>query len=144
MRGVAPAVGPTDSPTEPLRRPPSIQSVEQDGEWLTLTPAYDICPQPRSGGETSQAMMIGPDGFRMCQLAGCLERASTYMLPEIEARELIDHQVEVIERAWNEVAERARMTEVERSFFWRRRFLNPYAFEGYSRAASDQTPRARG
>ncbi|MGI8624859.1 MAG: hypothetical protein ACR2NB_15570 [Solirubrobacteraceae bacterium] len=113
------------------RRPLSIQSVEQDGEWLTLTPAYDICPQPRSGGETSQAMMIGPDGFRMCQLAGCLERASTYMLPEIEARELIDHQVEVIERAWNEVAERARMTEVERSFFWRRRFLNPYAFEGY-------------
>jgi serine/threonine-protein kinase HipA len=35
-----------------------------DGEWLTLTPAYDICPQPRGGGETSQAMIIGVDGFR--------------------------------------------------------------------------------
>ncbi len=105
-----------------------------DGEWLTLTPAYDICPQARGGGETSQAMMIGADGFRMSQLAGCVKRASTYMLTEREAGELIDHQVEVIKREWDEVCDRGRMTEVERSFFWRRQFLNPYAFEGYSSA----------
>jgi serine/threonine-protein kinase HipA len=105
-----------------------------DGEWLELTPAYDICPQPRGGGETSQAMMIGADGFRLSHLAGCVERASTYMLTENEARELVDHQVEVIERDWDEVCERARMTEVERSFFWGRQFLNPYGFEGYSPA----------
>lgn len=104
-----------------------------DGEWLTLTPAYDICPQPRAGGETSQAMMIGADGFRMSQLVGCVERASTYMLAEREARELIDDQVETIKGDWDGVCERARMTKVERSFFWRRQFLNPYAFEGYSR-----------
>ena len=103
-----------------------------DGEWLTLTPAYDICPQPRGGGETSQAMAIGSDGFRMSQLAGCVARASTYLLTERDARELIDHQVEAIHRDWDEVSERARMTEVERSYFWRRQFLNPYAFEGYS------------
>lgn len=103
-----------------------------DGESLTLTPAYDICPQPRGGGETSQAMMIGTDGFRMSQLAGCVERASTYMLTEGEARELIDHQVDVIERQWDEVCELARMTEVERSYFRGRQFLNPYAFEGDS------------
>lgn len=105
-----------------------------DGEWLTLTPGYDICPQPRGGGEASQAMMIGADGFRMSRLAGCVERASTYMLTDTEARDVIEHQLEVIERAWDEVCERARMTEVERSFFWRRQFLNPYAFEGYSPA----------
>lgn len=103
-----------------------------DGEWLTLTPAYDICPQPRGGGETGQAMIIGADGFRLANLAGCVERAPTYMLTEREARELIDHQVDVVEREWDEVSECARMTEVERSFFWRRQFLNPYAFEGYS------------
>jgi serine/threonine-protein kinase HipA len=105
-----------------------------DGEWLTLTPAYDICPQPRGGGETSQAMIIGADGFRMSQLAGCVERASTYMLTQNEARALIDQQVEAIRSGWDEVCERARMTEVERSFFWGRQFLNPYAFEGYARA----------
>jgi serine/threonine-protein kinase HipA len=102
-----------------------------DGEWLELTPAYDVCPQLRSGGETSQAMTIGEDGFRMSQLAGCLERASTYMLTGGEARELIDHQVEVIARDWLEICELAQMTAVDRSFFWRRQFLNPYAFEGY-------------
>ena len=56
-----------------------------DGEWLTLTPAYDICPQPRGGGETSQAMAIGRDGFRMSRLAGCVARASTYLLTESDA-----------------------------------------------------------
>lgn len=103
-----------------------------DGEWLALTPAYDICPQLRAGGETSQAMTIGEDGFRMGQLAGCLERASTYMLTRSEARELIDHQVEVIARDWPEICDLAQMTAVDRSFFWGRQFLNRYAFEGYS------------
>lgn len=102
-----------------------------DGESLSLAPAYDICPQSRAGGETSQAMMIGADGFRMSQLAGCVERASTYMLTESEARELIDHQVETIEHGWREVCDLAQMTEVDRSLFWRRQFLNPYAFYGY-------------
>jgi len=105
-----------------------------DGEALTLTPAYDICPQPRGGGETSQAMTIGADGFRMSQLAGCVERASTYLLTASGARELIDHQVETIQREWDEVCDRARMTKVEREFFWRRQFLNRYAFEGYAEA----------
>ncbi len=56
------------------------------------------------------------------------------MLTESGARELIDHQVDVIEREWDEVCERARISEVERSFFWGRQFLNRYAFEGYSSA----------
>ncbi len=103
-----------------------------DGEWLTLTPAYDICPQPRAGGETSQGMMIGTDGFRMSQLAGCIERATTYMLTESEARELVDHQLDVISRDWDEVCDLAHMTEIDRSYFWGRQFLNPYALEGYT------------
>jgi serine/threonine-protein kinase HipA len=107
-----------------------------DGESLALTPAYDICPQPRAGGETSQAMMIGADGFRMSQLAGCVQRASTYMLTESDARELIDHQVETVEHDWQEVCDLARMTAVDRSYFWRRQFLNAYAFEGYASAAT--------
>ena len=54
------------------------------------------------------------------------------MLTEAEARELIDQQVETITREWDDVSDRAGMTEVERAFFWRRQFLNQYAFEGYS------------
>ena len=102
-----------------------------DGEMLTLTPAYDICPQPRSGGEASQAMAIGPGGFRISQLRGCVEVAASYLLNEAEAREIADRQIEAIETYWDEVSELARMSEVERAFFWQRQFLNPYALEGY-------------
>lgn len=102
-----------------------------DGTELILTPAYDICPGRRGGGETAQAMAIGRDGFRMSQVAGCVERASTYLLSEKEAREIVDRQIETIEGEWDEVCELAGLTEVERAYFWRRQFLNPYATEGY-------------
>ena len=45
-----------------------------DGEHLTLTPAYDICPQSRSGNVASQAMLIVGDN-RTSTLATCLEAA---------------------------------------------------------------------
>lgn len=102
-----------------------------DGAELTLTPAYDICPAPRAGGETAQAMAIGHDGFRFSQVAGCVARAGTYLLSEAAAREIVDRQIEVIESQWAEVCELAGLTEVERNGFWRRQFLNSYATEGY-------------
>lgn len=102
-----------------------------DGAELTLTPAYDICPQRRSGGETTQAMAIGADGFRFSKVAGCVARASTYMLSEADARAIVDHQIEVIEGQWTDVCDLAGLTEVDRGRFWRRQFLNPYATEDY-------------
>jgi serine/threonine-protein kinase HipA len=102
-----------------------------DETALTLTPAYDICPQPRSGGETAQLMAIGRDGYRMSQVAGCVARASTYLLSEGEAREIVDRQIDVIESHWEDVCDLAELTEVDRRGFWRRQFLNPYATEGY-------------
>lgn len=106
-----------------------------NGAMLTLTPAYDICPQPRAGGETTQAMSITADGFRMSQVTACVDQASTYLLSETDAREIVDHQIHVIESEWNDVCDIARMTEVERAYFWRRQFLNPYALQGYSSTA---------
>ena len=102
-----------------------------NGRDLTLTPAYDVCPQMRSGGEAAQAMMIGEDGFRMSRLSGCVTRSATYLLSEQEAREIIDQQIDVIESQWADACDAARMTAADRRFFWRRQFLNPYALEGY-------------
>lgn len=104
-----------------------------DGEALSLTPAYDICPQLRSGGETAQIMAIGRDGWRMSQVAGCVERAGIYQLTEAEAREIVDNQIETIKGQWDEVCDLAGLTQVERSGFWERQFLNPYALQGYRR-----------
>lgn len=106
-----------------------------DGEALSLTPAYDVCPQLRSGGETAQIMAIGRDGWRMSQVAGCVERASIYLLGEAEAREIVDNQIETIESQWEEVCDLAGLGEAERTGFWKRQFLNPYALEGYAQRA---------
>jgi serine/threonine-protein kinase HipA len=107
-----------------------------DGETLSLTPAYDICPQLRSGGEAAQLMAIGRDGWRMSQVAGCVERASVYLLSEAEAREIVDGQIETIEGQWDEVCDLAELAEGARAAFWRRQFLNPYALEGYTRSVA--------
>jgi len=98
-----------------------------DGEMLTLTPAYDICPQRRSGGEAAQLMAIAPSGWRMSQVAGCVDAAAAYQLSAKEAREIADRQIAVIESEWDEVCDAAGMTAAERAFLWGRQFLNPYA-----------------
>ena len=102
-----------------------------DGTELTLTPAYDICPLPRAGGEASQAMAIDRTGFRLSQVAACVSRAPTYLLTEEEARAIADGQIEAIEREWDEVCDLARLSKVDCQRLWGRAFLNPYAVEGH-------------
>ena len=100
-----------------------------DGKNLTLTPAYDVCPQPRTGNEASQAMLIH-DNNRMSQLTACLDAASSFLLNPETARRIVKHQVQTILDHWIGVCDEAEMTEADRRFFWRRQFLNPYAFYG--------------
>lgn len=102
-----------------------------DGASLTLTPAYDVCPQARTGGEAAQLMAIGKDGYRLSRLSGCVARAPDYGLSEAEAREIVDRQIDTIEREWADACDRAELSEVDRARFWQRQFLNPYATEGY-------------
>jgi serine/threonine-protein kinase HipA len=100
-----------------------------DGTSLTLTPAFDICPQQRSGGEAVQAMAIAP-GFKYSQLAGCINASKIYFLSQAEARQIVDEQIEIIRSQWTDASDAARLTENERLQLWRRQILNPYATEG--------------
>jgi len=100
-----------------------------DSSELTLTPAYDICPQNRSGGEAAQAMEIDRSGFRMSQLSGCINAAEIYLLDKEEAREIVDHQIEVIHSDWADAADAAHLTQAERHALWGRQILNAYALE---------------
>ena len=92
---------------------------------LTLTPGYDICPQPRSGESAEQAMAIDRDGRRVSRLKLCVEAAHLYQLTAAEAREIIEAQVSTIEAVWSDAADSARLTTVERAQLWRRQILNP-------------------
>lgn len=103
-----------------------------DGTELTLTPAYDICPQPRSGGEAAQAMDIAP-GSRLSRFQTCVDAAHRYHLSRAEAVAIIAAQVAVIEEQWDDAADAARLTSTDRQLMWHRQVLNPYAFETYTR-----------
>jgi len=100
-----------------------------DGKSLNLTPAYDICPQARTGNEASQAMLIS-ENSNMSQLANCLSVHRQFLLGEKAAIGIINNQIETININWGDICEEAKLTEVDRNFFWQRQFLNPFVFEG--------------
>ena len=102
-----------------------------DGERLELTPAYDICPQARIGGEQFQAMAIAPNGARSSQFATCIGAAHHYELSESNARAIIDRQVRLVTEHWDEVADRVGLSGAERRGLWGHQILNPYATYGY-------------
>jgi serine/threonine-protein kinase HipA len=95
---------------------------------LTLTPAYDICPQPRSVPQANQAMAIGRNGERSSQLATCLAACEVYLLDTSQAQSIIDTQISVIETQWRDAADAARLTELDRQQLFRREILNEFAF----------------
>ncbi|WP_037088402.1 type II toxin-antitoxin system HipA family toxin [Neorhizobium vignae] len=100
-----------------------------DGRMLTLTPAYDICPQGRTGSEATQAMLIKGDG-RASTLATLLAAAPDYHLKEAEAVALIEHQVTTIANFWQDFCDEAALSPVDRKLFAGRQFLNSYALDG--------------
>ncbi len=102
-----------------------------DGRQLRLTPAYDICPQPRNSPEANQAISIAEQD-RRSQLEVCRLAARHFLLRDEDARAIIDGQVVAIRDNWQAVCDEAGVSEVDRAFLWRRQFLNAYAFEGYA------------
>lgn len=98
-----------------------------DGGMLTLTPAYDICPQGRSGQEATQAMLITGDN-RASRLAICIEAAHRFLMSEAQALAIIERQLRCLGEHWASVCEEANLSSTERNLFWGRQFLNPYAF----------------
>jgi serine/threonine-protein kinase HipA len=98
-----------------------------DGKQLTLTPAYDICPQGRTGREASQAMSIHGEN-KLSQLSNCLAASATFELSDEAAKEIIQQQVTAIKDHYPEVCQEADLSEVDQRFFWCRQFPNPYCF----------------
>ncbi|PJB71244.1 MAG: phosphatidylinositol kinase [Alphaproteobacteria bacterium CG_4_9_14_3_um_filter_47_13] len=101
-----------------------------DGKALTLTPAYDICPQMRQGGEASQAMMIARND-RSSRLITCLAAAKNFMLSEGQARNIIDQLIALINKNLDVVCKEADLSPIDQALFKERMFMNSYAFEGY-------------
>lgn len=100
-----------------------------DGKMLTLTPAYDICPQGRAGNEATQAMLIKGKN-RMSTLATCLAASADFHLSEDEAAGIIANQIETIAQNWAALGNKAALSPVDARLFAGRQFLNAYCAQG--------------
>ena len=101
--------------------------VRSDG--LALAPAYDVCPQGRSGTAAAQAMAFGRDGQRDARLSVLVDAASVFHLDRAAAEAIAQLQVDAINDNWDTVCDLAQLTAAERAAFMGRQFLNPYAFD---------------
>ncbi len=99
-----------------------------DGKMLKLTPAYDICPQPRTGRTASQAMLIHGNN-RMSQLKECINSAAQFQLSRKEAIGIIEKIAISIVDNWKNVCEESKLSPVDRKMFSTNQFFNPFAFE---------------
>ncbi len=106
-----------------------------DGRMLSLTPAYDICSQGRTGNEATQAMLIKGEN-RMSTLHSCLAAAPDFLLNDQQAQAIIENQLVTIASEWGGVCEQAKLTETDRRLFAGRQFLNSYCVEGLGVAHS--------
>ncbi len=102
-----------------------------NGNMLSLTPAYDICPQGRAGNEASQAMLIIGES-RLSRFSVCLEAAKHFLLSKKEAIAIIEKQLHTIVENWDEVCDVAQVNKTDRALLWGRQFLNPFIFEDLS------------
>ena len=104
-----------------------------DGHDLRLTPAYDLCPQPRFTGEATQAMAIARDGRRESRVQVCIEAAEVFLLAEREARDEVERQLTLIHEHWPDAADAAGLTAADRQQLWGHALVHRYALEGYGR-----------
>lgn len=101
------------------------------GMQLTLTPAYDICPQARAGDTATQAMAYGSDGQRDTRLEQLVAAAHVYQLDEEEARDIVDRQVHTIVEQYDDAADSVGLPPADRDAMRGRQVLHPSVAYGY-------------
>ena len=95
---------------------------------LKLTPAYDICSQPRTGGEATQAMLIQGE-TRMSRLIECINAAPQFLLSKAGAIQITEEIANSIISNWEDVCEESEVSQVGRKLFSNHQFFNRFAFE---------------
>lgn len=112
-----------------------------DGKGYALTPAYDLCPQTRTGNVASQGMLIMGQA-NQSQIALCLEAAHLFLLDRGAARSIVLAQLETVRQHWSAVCDEANISVVDRNVLATRQMLNPFVFEQLPEADRDIAQRA--
>lgn len=105
-----------------------------DGAHLDLTPAYDICPQPRSGETSTQALGLTDDyRARGSSFLTLFEARKHYSLDSSAARSIIDEVIAVVDDGWASAADEAQMSKAEAQRMRGTQILNKGSLYGYER-----------
>ncbi len=99
-----------------------------DNKEIRLTPAYDICPQVRTGGEASQGMIIGR-GQRLSKVTNTLAVANDFLLSESEALNIVSTQLTIIRTQWKKFAQASKLSSTDCDTLWQRQLINPFALQ---------------
>lgn len=100
-----------------------------EGPAIRLSPAYDLTPFPRAGGEAGHGMKIRGQS-NLSRIALCLDSAGSFGLKRDEARHLVEVQIGIIRSQFDGLCEEAGMDEITRRLLRRRAVLNPDIFAG--------------
>lgn len=100
-----------------------------EGANIRLTPAYDVVPFPRAGGEAGHGMKIARRS-NLSRIRLCLEAAPEFGLPEAEGRAIAETQIRSIVERFDPLCKEAGMTPAMRAQLRRRAVLNPDIFVG--------------
>lgn len=99
------------------------------GDKLELTPAYDLCPQPRAGGEATHGMLITANK-RFSRLSDVLSTCESYGLTEQKAKAEIERMTKVVIGAYQNLAVQCSLEVATRNMLWRGAILNRDIFYG--------------
>lgn len=99
-----------------------------DGDFLELTPAYDICPQPRLGYSADLAMVVGDNG-RAARLSNALSQAQRFGLTHDVAAEQVDRMRRWVDADWKETFAGAGMKSGDIEYLAKATILSPSIFD---------------
>jgi len=99
-----------------------------DGQFVRLTPAYDICIMPRVGLTASQAMVVGERG-NQATLANALTSCRRFGLDQNEARQIVVEIETAIRDHWQDSCEQVELPQRLAESLWQRAVLSPAIFE---------------
>ncbi len=99
------------------------------GNKIELTPAYDICPQDRAGGEASHGMKLTHQS-NLSKLSLCIETANNFGLSVDEAEEIIVSFINTISHNFDDICQEAQLSQASKNVLWKRAILNNNIFYG--------------
>jgi serine/threonine-protein kinase HipA len=107
-----------------------------DGKQLELSPAFGLKPQVQVDETVEQVLAINGRFANDATLRNIASIAGIFQVSNIQAREIIDGMIAVIEKNWLSLCDEVDLNEHSRRQYWNKIVLAPYCFEDWDNTNS--------